>query len=220
MVRFAYIDESGDTGFKRLGKGTPDYFVITLLLVDDPGPVHAGMDALRDELSLSRREEFKFSKNSKPRRIQILENLRRCVISVRALVVHKALLMGKPESRSQELLFGTLVRHVLVRNCNELDDTKLVIDEYVRDKRRQREMNAAIRQALNRGQGSRRIREVVHQPSHTDVLVQATDMVSGAIYASRAHGNEQYLNIIRTRVHEIWDWDGEVPVTPVELELT
>lgn len=212
MVRFAYIDESGDTGFKHLGKGTSDYFVIALLLVDDPGPVLAGISSLREEFGMSQHEEIKFSKTSEARRTRILQELRRHDISVRGLVVHKALLFGQPESRNQELLFGTLVRHALVRNCEALEETTVIIDEYVRSKHRQREMNAAIRQALNRGQEGRRIREIVHRKSHSDGLIQAADMASGAIYASRAHGNDRYLGLIRARVHEIWDWDGEEPI--------
>jgi Protein of unknown function (DUF3800) len=34
-----YIDESGDTGFK-FRSGSSRYFVVTLLLVDDPIPLH------------------------------------------------------------------------------------------------------------------------------------------------------------------------------------
>ncbi|HEY7032680.1 MAG TPA: DUF3800 domain-containing protein [Thermomicrobiales bacterium] len=206
---FAYLDESGDTGFKRLGSGTSDYFVLTLVLIDDPGPVYAAIEELRDALGMARREEFRFAKTAHPRRERFLDELRRHDISVRALVVHKALLLGKPELRSQEALYATLVRNILLRNGEALSETTLVMDEYIRGRRAQQEFNTSLRRALNLHDDRRRLREIHHRKSQGDALIQATDMISGAIYASRARSNDRYLDLIKPRIHEIWDWDGQ-----------
>ncbi len=49
---FVYLDESGDTGFK-FRRGSSKYFVVTLLLVEDPIPVQIAIDELRSELNQS-----------------------------------------------------------------------------------------------------------------------------------------------------------------------
>jgi hypothetical protein len=216
VATFAYPDESGDTGFKRLGRGTSDYFVLTLVLIDDPGPVHATISRLRDELGLPGTVEFRFARNSPKWRERFLAELRKYELSIRALVVNKALLVGRPEARNSETFYRSLVRNVLIRNANDLSQTTLVLDEYIRGRKAQQDFNTAVRQALNRGDSGRRIKEVHHRRSQADPMIQATDMVSGAIYASRARQNDTYLELIRPRVHEIWDWDGQEQSLPIE----
>lgn len=46
---YIYVDESGDTGFK-FGKGSSRYFVVALLLVDDPIPLHQAIHDVRLQL--------------------------------------------------------------------------------------------------------------------------------------------------------------------------
>jgi hypothetical protein len=214
VATFAYLDESGDTGFKRLGSGTSDYFVLTLVLIDDPGPVYATITGLRDELGLPGTVEFKFTKNSPRWRERFLTELRRHDLSIRALVVSKALLTGRPAIQNKEALYRSLVRSILVRSADDLSETTLILDEYIRGRRAQQDFDTTIRQALNRKEGGRRVKDIHHRRSHADAMIQATDMISGAIYASRARQNDSYLNLIRPRIHEIWDWDGQESAIP------
>lgn len=215
VATFAYLDESGDTGFKRLGSGTSDYFVLTMVLIDDPGPVHATIARVRDELGLPGTVEFKFTRNSPRWRERFLAELRKHDLSIRALVVSKPLLLGQPESRSNEAFYRVLVRNILVRNAEAFSETTLIFDEYIRGRKAQQDFNTAIRQVVNRGEGERRVKDIQHRRSQIDAMIQATDMISGAIYASRARQNDAYLNLIRPRVHEIWDWDGQEPAMPI-----
>jgi hypothetical protein len=47
---YIYLDESGDTGFK-FRQGSSRYFVVALLLVDDPIPLHQEIhESHRDNL--------------------------------------------------------------------------------------------------------------------------------------------------------------------------
>ena len=216
VATFAYIDESGGTGFKRLGSGTSDYFVLALVLIDDPGPVHSTIERLREELGLPGTVEFKFTKNSPRWRERFLTELRKHDLSIRALVVSKPLLLGRPEARNKEAFYRALVRNILVRNAEALSETTLIFDEYIRGRKAQQEFNTVIRQALNLGEGGRRVKEIRHRRSQADAMIQATDMISGAIYASRARQNDIYLNLIRPRIHEIWDWDGQEQAVPVD----
>jgi hypothetical protein len=142
--------------------------------------------------------------------------LRKHDLSIRALVVSKAPFMGRPEARSKETFYRSLVRTILIRNADDLSETPVILDEYIRGRQAQQNFNTAVRHALNRGGRERRVKDVHHRRSQSDAMIQATDMISGAIYASRARQNDAYLRIIQPRVHEIWDWDGQVPVIPAD----
>ena len=60
---FVYLDESGDTGFKF--PNSSRYFVIALLLIEDPIPFHAAIEDLRRTIGIRPWE-----------RIQVLSNRR------------------------------------------------------------------------------------------------------------------------------------------------
>jgi hypothetical protein len=88
---FVYLDESGDTGFKF--PQSSRYFVVTLLLVDDPLPFHHAVDELRDSLGFSRGNEFKFYNSSDDVRWAFLRMMRRQEFSARVSVIDKHLMM-------------------------------------------------------------------------------------------------------------------------------
>src|SRR5581483_5045595 len=136
-----YLDESGDLALKRLGasSGTTDYFIVALLLLDDPIPVHVAIDALKDRLGMPRQEEFKFSKTSPPRRRVFLEMLRQHDIVVRAVAVNKALIVGRPETANERLLYRDIICRTIIRHRDDLDETELVLDEYIRGRQAQRQ---------------------------------------------------------------------------------
>jgi len=71
---FVYLDESGDTGFK-FNQGSSRYFVITLLLVTDPIPIHAAIDELRISLGFDRGNEFTWVNSSRDVRWAFLQML-------------------------------------------------------------------------------------------------------------------------------------------------
>lgn len=209
-MRFAYLDESGDLAFKKLGEGsgTSDTFVVALLMLDDPIPVYAAIDDLKERFGMRRAEEFRFSSTSPERRLAFLHELRRHDVTILAAVVNKAVIAGRPETTRERLFYRDIVRRVLVRFRHEFNDTSLVFDQYIRGRSAQREFNAYLRQAVNTGE-ARRLRDINHRSSHANNLIQAADMSAGAIYRARSRGDSTYLRIIKPRIREIWDWDGE-----------
>jgi hypothetical protein len=208
-VRFAFLDESGDLAFKRLGAGTGTtaYFVIVLLFTDDPVPVYAAIDALKDRLGMPRREEFRFSATSPVRRRAFLEELRRHEVAVQAMVINKALISDRPETLNERRLYRELVKRAVMRSQDNLEETVLTLDQYIRGRQAQRQFNTMLRQAVNMSD-QKSLATIRHERSHDNNLIQAADMIAGAIYRSRSHEDHSYLRIIRSRVQEIWDWDG------------
>lgn len=85
----------------------------------------------------------------------------------------------------------------------------LVLDESVQCKRRKRARGTFLRQALHLDPTGPTVRRIVHHASHTDNLIQAADMVSGAIFARFSRGDGSYLEIIRAQIEHLWVVDPE-----------
>jgi hypothetical protein len=205
---FVYLDESGDSGFK-FDRGSTRYFVITLLLVDDQIPIQVAIEELRRELGFAPADEFKFSHSAEDVRFAFLRRLNRQRFSVRALVIDKTQ-MTQPHMRQRDTFYNFLVQLILRHDNGAIRDATLVLDESVKSKRRQDQLAAYLRHTLNANPDSPRVRAIVHHTSHTDNLLQAADMVSGAIYARYHRGNDAYLRIIRSKfgppTGDLWFW--------------
>lgn len=100
---FVYLDETGDTGFK-FDKGSSRYFVVTMLLVQDPIPLYTAIDDFRKSLHVRDRYEFKFSKTPVSVQRTFLRVLIRHDILVRSLVVDK-LVLDRPEVSDRETFY-------------------------------------------------------------------------------------------------------------------
>ncbi len=167
------------------------------------------IDDLRLELGFNPHDEFKFNHSAEDVRLRFLRELRRHPFSVRALVVDKTL-MTKPHMRKQETFYNFLVKMILTHDNDTITDAILVLDESVKSRRRQDQLAAYLRRALNADRQAPKVRGIVHHESHRDNLLQAADMVSGAVYARFHRGNDTYTQIIRTKFGrpsgDLWVW--------------
>jgi hypothetical protein len=201
---FVYLDESGDTGF-RFEHGSTRYFVVTLLLVDDPLPFKAAIDDLRRSLGFSEDNEFKFYRSSEDVRWSFLRMLRRQAFTARVLVIDKWL-MTDPHMRKRETFYNFLVQLVLKHDNGTINDATLILDESVKGKKSKQQLTTYLRKALNTGNGERKIVAVRYHTSHSDSLIQAADMLSGAVYARYHKGNDAYFRYIRSKIGDLWEW--------------
>lgn len=199
---FIYADESGDTGFK-FAQGSSRFFVVTLLLGDDPVPVQYAVDELRRRLGFSPRDEFRFSHSSIEVRRRFLQELRPYPFAVRAVVVDKAR-RDPRQVPDAETFYERMVKVALIDAGPEIAGATLILDQSVTSKRRRKTFDAFLRQPSPEAHDTRRLRRVAHHASHADSLIQAADMVSGAIYARFNRGDAGYLEIIRTKVERLW----------------
>jgi hypothetical protein len=194
-VMFVYLDESGDTGF-RFKQGSTRYFVLTLLLVEDPIPIQSAIERFRQQRGLPPGGEFKFTNSPPAVREAFLKLLVSKRLFVRALVVDKTL-MTQPHMRRRDTFYNYLVRLILEHDGGTIQDALPVLDESVKNRKTQDQLGSYLRHALNTNQDRPRLRGTVHHGSHTDNLIQAADMVSGAVYYAYHRGDDRYLNIIR-----------------------
>ena len=201
---FVYLDESGDPGFK-FNKGSSRYFVVTLLLVSDPLPFHEAIDDLREQLGFAPNNEFKWTKSSVDVRWAFLRMLRRQDFTARVLVVDK-MLMTTPHMRKRDTFYNFLVQMVLQHDNETIQDATLILDESVKSKQSQRHLTTYLRKQLNADPENRKIRDVRYHISHSDNLIQAADMVSGAVNACYHRGSGEYLDYIRMKISDLWEW--------------
>lgn len=201
---FVYLDESGDAGFK-FRQNSSRYFVITLLIVDDPIPFQVAIDDLRRQLGFAEGNEFKFSSSSARVRERFLRTLLHLDFAARALVVDKTL-FPRADLRQREALYHSLVRLVLTHDEGTIQDAILILDESVKSRTRKDWFTSYLRRALNSDPDLPKLRAVRYHASHTDHLIQAADMIAGSIYASYHRGNDAYLQIIRPKIVRILEW--------------
>lgn len=201
---FVYLDESGDTGFK-FNQGSSRHFIVTLLLVDDPIPLHAAVDALRVRLGFSAGNEFKWYRSSEEVRWAFLRMLRQQDFAARVLVIDKTRLTS-PASRNSSHFYQQVVELVLRDEDGTIDNAIVILDESVTSRRGKQGLTTHLRKALNPDPNRRRIKEVRYHASHTDNIIQATDMLAGAVNARYKRGNDEYLTFIRPKIVDLREW--------------
>lgn len=200
---FVYLDEAGDTGFK-FDKGSSAYFVVTVLLVDDPIPLNAAIDDFRKELKYPETHEFKFYHSKDEIRHAFLRRLHNYDVIFRALVVDKQKIT-RPYLQKREVFYSYLVRMLLDHDSGRIRDVILVLDEREKGKRNKQSLATYLRRHLNTSEnGFNKIRDVKYHQSHRDNLIHVADMVAGAVYAKYAKGNNHYCNIIKSKLDDIW----------------
>lgn len=204
MAMFVYLDEAGDTGFK-FRQGSSRYFIITLLLVDDPIPIQAAIDDLRVQFGFAPRNEFKFSHTRPNVRLAFLRMMRSQAILVRALIIDKPMIPQPPPWQG-EAIYHYLVRLLLSNDDGAIQDAIVVLDESVKSKKSKQLLATYLRRTLNIDPASPKVRGIRYHDSRSDNLIQAADMVSGAIYAKYHRGDASFLNILRPKISALREW--------------
>ena len=141
--------------------------------------------------------------------MRFLTTLNRHDFRVRSLVVDKSL-MTRPHMRKRDTFYNYLVKLVLEHDHGAINGATLVLDESIKSKQKQVHLGSYLRQALNSQFAVPKVTKIVHHASHRDNLIQATDMVSGAIYRCFDQGDATYYWMIRRHVEDLWEWRPRV----------
>lgn len=194
---FAYLDESGDTGFQFRQGGSSRYFTLAFLLVDDPLPLHQAVHDLRLQLRLAETHEFKFGTTGHEYRNAFFLAIRPHAFAVRAMVIDKQ----DPtiaRLRGQTGMYDHLVGMILAREREALQDRTLVIDESVQGKGAQARLGSALRRmiAAEEKRSVPVVRRIVFHRSYQDNLLQVADMAVGAVARAHGRGDARYLRLL------------------------
>jgi hypothetical protein len=116
---FIISDDSGDPGFK-FGKGSSTFFVIALVIFDDPldaEEASLAIKRIRRTLNVSDLFEFKFNKTNSDFRESFFDAVRKAHFNIRAIVVDKEKLQS-PRFRNQKEDFYNYVCQVAFKNVH------------------------------------------------------------------------------------------------------
>jgi hypothetical protein len=189
LAGFIYLDETGDTGFK-FERGSSHYYVVTLMIVADQIPMRNAVDDLRTELRFTDGIEFKFSRSSNAIRQRFFSAIRRLDISAVSIAADKHDFM-EYRALGHAALHSEIIKTLLL-DCHELfENATLIIDESTKGRRHQRNLTTSLRTALNAQNAAPKLARIIYHQSHRDNLLQAVDMISGAVNAE-AEINSDY----------------------------
>jgi len=199
--QYAFGDEAGDTGFTLTSKASR-FFLVTLLLLDDPESLRQRVDRLRQELGWPAHVEFKFHKTSKAYRRVFLTALEPYDFVIRSLYVDKLTLpVHFRQMKSREFYafcFDELFRRI---SADELGQTILTLDQFGAPRTTLRELRRCLKK---RGYISRPFKKISLKRSKGSNLLQVTDMVNGAIYRELTRGDDSYLDLVRSKAC-VWE---------------
>lgn len=199
----AFIDESGDPGFK-VPKGSSPVFVAAMAIFDDMEAAQATEAVIkqaREDLRV--KPEFKFSKCADPVRDGFFRAVDGCRFSVRAIVVKKALIYSPHLRGDKENFYKFFVQQMLWHDNDTLDRAKVIIDGSG-----DREFRKTLQSYLRRRLGPR-LRSVKFSNSRNDPLVQLADMCAGAIarsYRTDRGDRWRWHNMLRPKLDDVWDF--------------
>jgi hypothetical protein len=200
--RYAFGDETGDPGF-AFARGSTRFWVIILLLLDDPEPLRQRMDDLHAQLGIPAHVEFKFHKTSDGNRLAFLTALRPYPFVGRALVVDKIRLLPEWQSVRDVSFYAALLAELVARiPPGELGETIMVLDQFGTPQAMLRELRGRLK-AQGSGQATRPFKKIFLKRSRGESLIQCADMVAGALMREVNDGDSRFFDLVRDKV-TVW----------------
>ena len=173
----AFVDESGDTGFK-LDRGSSPTFAVAMVVFADRDEAQRCDDriaTLREELSLQASHEFHFSHNAPRIREPFLNAVLPFAFRVHVLVADKAQLLTQGLSGPAANLYEIATDLLFADASPYLSDAIVTLDTKG-GRHTQRRLAASLRQRLNEGL-SRSSHRVKFDRSSGNNLLQLADYV-------------------------------------------
>ena len=200
-----FIDDSGDTGFK-FERGSSRYFVISLLIFDDDleaEKMSVAIKQLKRDIGMGDHEEFKFNKSRNKNRELFLQTINQFSFRIRSLVVEKEVLYS-PELHKKESFYAYFIKQVLKFSGSKILEAKVRIDGSG-DRVFKKNFISYLRKELN-SLDTVIMKQCRFVDSKSDVLIQAIDMIAGAIRRSYEDRENKFRNIIKGHIEDEWNF--------------
>lgn len=194
---YAYGDESGDFGF-AFKRGSSHYFVITLILTNDPYPIRKRMTELRIQMGRPAHAEFKFYTMSNDYRRQFLLAIRPFSFLAYALVVDKTQLQNRWQRTKNETRYARCFAELVKRiPAEHLNGTILTLDQFDSPM----DTKQAIRHELKMLE-KQPFKRIKMKRSQSEDLIQCADVIAGAIVRDWQQ-ETKFLKLIEDKV-TVW----------------
>ncbi len=199
-----FIDDSGDPGFK-LEKESSQFFVISLLIFDDTLEAEKAAVAikkLKRKLGFPDTVEFKYAKSRPKIRKEFLKTLSKFSFRIRALVVNKNLIYSPELQSKKEKFYGYFIKTAIKYSNSTILNAKIKIDGSG-DRAFRQQFQAYLRKELNAGE-VKIMKNCKFVDSKENVLIQAADMVAGAIRRKHELDDMEPYKLIRQHIEDEW----------------
>lgn len=200
------IDESGCPGFK-LGKGSTPYFVVAMVIFRTFSDAENTANAIKQFKDETRfKDELKFNKTSEKIKKQFFERISSCAFEVMALVVDKERIYSQKLRNDNTCFYNFFLKSLLHYDSGVLTNASVKVDGSG-----DREFKQELHKYLKRNLSDGKISKFRFVDSKSDVLIQLSDMVSGAIYHSyrkdcnKTNQGEWRLSL-RKQIRNVWDF--------------
>jgi hypothetical protein len=195
-------DESGDVSFS-FDRGASRYFVFALLATSQPDEVRQALADLRGQRNLPAQFEFKFHKLSAAALRQAVFTLLSTLnFQATVLYVDKHTLPDSFRVMTGQMFYAFFVSEIvrLVPGV-EREGATLLLDQFDPTGRAVRE----LKRTLKRRQIRRGFKRIVHVRSRSESLVQAADLVAGAVLRNVERG-EKTCEDIQDKIRLLYEF--------------
>ena len=203
MPRYAFGDEAGETGFK-FKRGSSRYFVVAIVFVDDPHRLREQIGGLKQDLGMSGRYEFRFSKTSKHFRHAFFVRIQDAAFEAKVLIVDKQKLSNRWYRIDKLSFYVHFVGELILRISPPMwQESFLILDRFGQPRATVRHLKRYVRE--------RSLcvpHRITAKRSEAEPLIQLADMVAGAVFRSGSTGDSTYVDYIATRI-ESWEYFEE-----------
>ena len=206
MGALAFIDESGDPGFK-LDKGSSQVFVLSVVAFKDAAASkHAG-DEITALMGTERvKPEWKFSKTRDVSRDVFFEAAAAWDFQCRSVVVQKNAITSHHLRTKPRRFYNYFTKMMFEHDGGLLTGAKVVLDG-TGDRRFRKELVGYMRRELPKGT----IKKFDFRASHKDPLVQLADMCAGAIarsYSDTRRDGAKWRNMLERSgcINDVWEF--------------
>lgn len=176
-----FIDDSGDAGFKLTQGSTRSLVIACCVFTSNDAAERASEEfrVLKKSLGMSEKQEFKFAKTARERRLQFIRLAAKQDFFVRAIRIDKERIRSDHLRSQPDQLYNYAIRQVLSKSGEHVRGARVKLDgsggrEY------KKTLYAYLRKQCNQEMPGT-IEQVKLVDSHRDLLIQLADMVAGAV---------------------------------------
>ncbi|WP_282170904.1 DUF3800 domain-containing protein [Ruegeria atlantica] len=206
MSALAFIDESGDPGFK-LDKGSSQVFVLCVVVFKDAAASKPVGDEIAALMGTERvKPEWKFSKTRDVSRDAFFEAAAAWDFQCRSVVVQKEEIISHHLRTKPRRFYNYFTKMMFEKDGGLLKGAKVVLDGSG-DRRFRKELVGYMRRELPKGS----IKKFDFRDSRKDPLVQLADMCADAIarsYSDKRRDGARWRTMLERSgcVSDVWEF--------------
>ncbi|MFO7537872.1 MAG: DUF3800 domain-containing protein [Chloroflexota bacterium] len=201
MTKYHFLDESGDLGINQSGTSSP-YFILALVELSNREPL-AELLAVRQELGLPSRYEFKHYKARRSLKDVFFAAIQPLSFQVRVLVLEKE----KSPPEFKRLGGPDLMVELFARLASGIPESEIGNDILIIDGAKPqliRNLHRRLSQESRRIGRKRLFKKIVSQNSQGSDGLQLADMIAGAIRQHVMGQESCYFMQIKSKIKGYW----------------